>query len=214
MKTSDAIDQIAKAMSLAQSEMKPASKDATNAHFRSRYSDLSSVWEAIRRPLTANGLTVWQDVTTTDSAVSVVTRLVHQSGQWVEFGPLSIPMGKKDAHGVGSCTTYAKRFSLCAAVGVVSGDEDDDGNGSIPKEHVNSSPPPMLNIAKTAADLYASVSMVNELKMLIKDDPDSNKMESYILNECKCTWETIPISFYNGLLERAKKRAKERNAES
>lgn len=131
MKTSEQINEIAKAMAVAQNEMKPAIKDSINPHFKSKYSNIESVWEAIRQPLTSNGLTIWQDVTTEERSVAITTRIVHISGQWVEFGPLSVPLAKMDAHGVGSAISYGKRYSLCAAVGVVSGEEDDDGNLAI-----------------------------------------------------------------------------------
>lgn len=130
MKTSEIISDIAKAMSIAQNQMKPASKDSQNPHFKSRYSDLSSVWDAIREPITQNGLTIWQDVTTQEKSVSVTTMIVHISGQWIEFGPLCIPLSKFDAQGVGSGISYAKRYALCAAIGVVSGD-DDDGEAAV-----------------------------------------------------------------------------------
>lgn len=127
MKTSENIIEISKAMNSAQRSMRPASKDSTNPHFRSKYSDLASVMEAIREPIGINGLSVWQDATLDEIGVKVTTRIVHVSGEWVEFGPLTIPLAKKDAHAVGSACSYGKRYALCAALGVVS-DEDDDGN--------------------------------------------------------------------------------------
>lgn len=130
MKTSENIIEISKAMNLAQREMRPAIKDSTNPHFRSKYSDLASVMDAIREPIGNNGLSIWQDATLEEMGVSVTTRIVHVSGQWVEFGPLTIPIGKKDAHAVGSACSYGKRYALCAALGVVS-DDDDDGNKAV-----------------------------------------------------------------------------------
>jgi ERF superfamily len=130
MKTSNEIIEISKAMNLAQREMKPASKDSTNPHFRSKYSDLASVMESIREPIGNNGLSVWQDATLDEIGVNITTRIVHVSGQWVEFGPLTIPIGKRDAHSVGSACSYGKRYALCAALGVVS-DDDDDGNKAV-----------------------------------------------------------------------------------
>lgn len=130
MKTSENIIEISKAMNLAQREMRPAIKDSTNPHFRSKYSDLASVMDAIREPIGNNGLSIWQDATLEEMGVSVTTRIVHISGQWVEFGPLTIPIGKKDAHAVGSACSYGKRYALCAALGVVS-DDDDDGNKAV-----------------------------------------------------------------------------------
>lgn len=130
MRTSENIIEISKAMNLAQREMRPAIKDSTNPHFRSKYSDLASVMDAIREPIGNNGLSIWQDATLEETGVSVTTRIVHVSGQWVEFGPLTIPIGKKDAHAVGSACSYGKRYALCAALGVVS-DDDDDGNKAV-----------------------------------------------------------------------------------
>jgi|GEM_PF-2553951 len=154
MKTSENTAELVKAMSLAQRQMKPAVKDSVNPHFRSRYADISSVWDAIREPITSNDLTIWQDVISEEKSVSVVTRISHSSGQWVEFGPLSIPLNKFDAHGVGSSTAYAKRYALCAAVGVVSGDEDDDGNLAIvqPKKIT------LENVEEVKANGYADFS--------------------------------------------------------
>ncbi len=127
MKRSENVNEISKAMSSFQGQMKPALKDSANPFFKSRYSNLESVWEAIREPLCKNELTAVQDVFTTENGVSISTTLLHSSGQWMEFGPLEIPLSKKDAQSVGSATSYGKRYALCAACGVVSGDEDDDG---------------------------------------------------------------------------------------
>ena len=130
MQTSEQINEIAAAMAAVQGEMKPALKDATNPHFKSKYADLSSVFEAIRGPLSKHGLTVWQDLGNDDRGVTVRTRIIHKSGQWVEFGPLAIPAGKQDAQGLGSAATYARRYGLSAALGVVA-DLDDDGNAAV-----------------------------------------------------------------------------------
>lgn len=126
MKTSEQIDLISKAVSIAQGEMNPSSKSTINPYFKSTYSNLTQVWEAIREPLSKNNLSVFQDVISTTVGISVSTRVCHASGQWMEFGPLEITVLKKDAQSLGSATSYAKRYALCAAIGVVA-DEDDDG---------------------------------------------------------------------------------------
>lgn len=126
MKTSEQIDQISKSMALAQSEMRPASKTSENPFFKSKFSNLSQVWDSIREPLTKNGLSIFQDVASTANGVSISTRVCHSSGQWIEFGPLEINLAKKDPQSLGSATSYGKRYALAAAVGVVSADDDDD----------------------------------------------------------------------------------------
>lgn len=130
MRTSESIKEIAGAICKMQASLKPADKDNTNPLYKSKYSDINAVWEALRAPLTSNGLSVWQDATTSETGVSVITRVVHSSGEWIEFSPFFVPLGvKKDAHGFGSATSYARRYSLCSALGITS--DDDDGNGCV-----------------------------------------------------------------------------------
>ena len=144
MITSEQINEIAAALSKAQGAMRPAIKDAQNPHFRSRYADLAANVEAARTPLAANGLAVIQEATTTERGVAVATRLLHSSGQWIQFDPITVPMTKQDAHGVGSAVTYARRYALGAALGLVA--DDDDGtaavNGSRQQTRPVAVPPP------------------------------------------------------------------------
>jgi hypothetical protein len=132
--TSEAIDLIATALAKAQGEMAPAIKDAVNPAFRSKYADLAAVWAACCPALSKHGIATVQDAELRQHpdgslGVSVTTRLIHTSGQWIQFGPLTVPMSKQDAHGVGSATTYARRYGLSAALGIVA--DDDDGNAAV-----------------------------------------------------------------------------------
>jgi hypothetical protein len=129
MNTSESINEIAAAGAKAQFEMQPAIKDAVNPAFRSKYADYAAIREAAR-VYAKHGIAAWQDATLTERGVSVITRLTHSSGQWMEFGPMTVPLSKQDAHGVGSATTYAKRYALSTALGI-SADEDDDGNAAV-----------------------------------------------------------------------------------
>lgn len=133
MKTSQEIVEITKALLQAQKAIKPARKDSTNPHLKSKYSDLATVWDAIKEPLSANGLVIMQDVTALDNYLLIETRIVHISGQWMEFGPFKVPVGGKgDAQAYGSSCTYGRRYAVCAALGVVSSDDiDDDGEASV-----------------------------------------------------------------------------------
>jgi hypothetical protein len=127
MQTSDKIDLISAALVTAQGDLEHASKDSTNPHFKSKYADIAAIWDAAKPVLKANDLAALQDVSVCELGVGVRTRIIHKSGQWIEFDPPYIPLSKKDAHGVGSAITYGRRYSLAAALGVVA-DEDDDGN--------------------------------------------------------------------------------------
>ena len=146
MQTSTMIDKIAPALVKAQGDLKHALKDSTNPHFKAKYADLGSVWAAVKPALMKHELAALQDCGALDGAVSVGTRIIHSSGQWLAFDPVIIPLTKKDAQGVGSALTYARRYSLSAALGVVA-DEDDDGNAAVGGNGADAQhePPPVKN---------------------------------------------------------------------
>jgi hypothetical protein len=130
MRTSEQIDQLAAALAAAQGGIVAADKEGRNPHLGNRYTTLSAVWDAIREPLSKNGLAVAQVVGYDEQGMVLYTRLMHSSGQYIEaIYPVSASDGKgiNSAQALGSALTYARRYSLTALVGVVS-DEDDDGN--------------------------------------------------------------------------------------
>jgi len=130
MITSEKIDELAKALNKVQSELQSAKNDAVNPFFKSKYATFGSVWDVVRDPMVKNGLCLTQNALSCPEGVSVVSRLIHESGQYIEYGPLIVPMAKKDAHATGSGISYAKRYALVAIFGVVT-DDDDDGNAAV-----------------------------------------------------------------------------------
>jgi len=131
MKTSESITRIAEALSLAQGAMTGAKKAADNPFFKSKYSDLAEVIRAISEPFAANGLSFIQSASFIDGKISVITRIMHKSGEWLESDPCELPPVKNDPQGYGSAISYAKRYSLQSFAGVPS--IDDDGNDA--KKH-------------------------------------------------------------------------------
>lgn len=127
MKMSEQINELAEALAKAQGAIANASKDAQNPHFRSSYANLASVREAIRAPLSENGLAYTQLVRTEQGKVQIETMLIHKSGQYMGE-TLDIPLSKQDAQGIGSATTYGRRYSLMALIGIAAEEDDDDGN--------------------------------------------------------------------------------------
>lgn len=117
------------ALAKAQAQVKNAVRDSTNPHFRSKYSDLTSVKEACWEALTANGIApVQMPINGAGTSVGVVTLLGHSSGQWIE-STIFVAPGRFDAQGVGSIITYLRRYALAAMAGVAP--EDDDGNAAV-----------------------------------------------------------------------------------
>jgi hypothetical protein len=123
---SPVIENLGKALSIAQSQMEGAKKDSINPHFRSKYADLESVWQGCRDALANNGLSVVQMPAFEDGMCVLYTQLIHSSGEWIRSRSAA-PIVKQDAQAVGSAITYLRRYALAAVVGVCP--EDDDGNG-------------------------------------------------------------------------------------
>lgn len=116
------------ALSAAQGEIEGAAKGKTNPHFKSKYADLASIWDACRAPLSKHGLCVIQRPAPCESGhVAIETVLAHKSGQWIG-GTLVMRPAKADPQGIGSTITYARRYALASMVGVAP--DDDDGNAA------------------------------------------------------------------------------------
>lgn len=128
MEKSDSTKEIFGALAKAHIEIEKADKDKENPHFRSKYADLGNVVDAIKPALGKNGLSFTQICHEAENAAKVETIIMHQSGEWLSCGCISVPVSKNDAQGFGSALTYARRYSLSAAFGVAP--EDDDGNAA------------------------------------------------------------------------------------
>jgi len=116
------------ALVAAQAEMENARKDSKNPFFKSTYADLSSVMGAIKPTLAKYSLGFVQICHDAPECAKVETVIIHSSGETFSCGTVSVPVSKADAQGYGSAITYARRYSLSAAFGV--GTEDDDGNAA------------------------------------------------------------------------------------
>lgn len=146
MTTSDDINELAPALAKAQGAMVNAAKDTKNPFFGSKYADLASVWDACRKPLSDNGLSIVQlpDVqfqgapefesyktksgderwrAKVITTVTVITRLLHSSGQWIE-DEIQAVLPSGDPQSIGSAITYLRRYALSALVGVAPEDDD------------------------------------------------------------------------------------------
>jgi hypothetical protein len=100
-------------------------KDKVNPHFKNRYATLENVIDTARPALQEAGIAFVQAPgQVLDGSVEVTTMLVHESGEWMR-STLHVPLGKRDAQGVGSAITYGCRYSLMAMLGLPPTDDDD-----------------------------------------------------------------------------------------
>lgn len=145
LRSSPEIDKLAAALAKAQGEMKHPKKNRTatvplktGGSYSYNYSDLADVLDAIRVPFSKHGLALVQIpysyarcVQGAEKAhdmfgVGVVTRVMHESGQWLE-GTLELPTQDDRPQTAGSAITYARRYMASPMSGVAS-EEDDDGS--------------------------------------------------------------------------------------
>lgn len=115
------------ALAKAQQQLGNASKNAKNPHFRSSYADLGEILATVKPALTSHGIALIQSTAFDGSVVSVTTTLAHESGGYVSSISTCVP-AKSDAQGIGSATTYLRRYGCAAMTGI--GQEDDDGNSA------------------------------------------------------------------------------------
>ncbi len=150
MEKSEHINELASALAKAQGEMKGAIKDSSNPFYKSKYSDLASVFHAIGEPFAKNGLSVVQTTSEGAGGTMLHTTLLHSSGQFISGGILVKPV-KNDPQGLGSALTYYRRYALSAIAGVYS--EDDDGNAASGKQVGHAAQqPPSTSIADQATN--------------------------------------------------------------
>jgi len=127
MDMSNANAELMGALASAQAEIENASKTSANPHFKSRYADLAEVLNTCRSKLAKHGICIMQSTGFDGSTVAVTTVLAHKSGGWVSAVSNCVP-AKTDAQGIGAATTYLRRYSLAAIVGIAQ--EDDDGQSA------------------------------------------------------------------------------------
>lgn len=136
MKKSESIMELAKALVKFQMEVENPKNTASNPMFKSKYAPLDVVINTVKPILTKHGLSFMQSTGSEGESIIISTMLLHESGEWIESEPLTLPAyqikggGVKDftAQGAGSGITYGRRYSLTALLGI-SSEDDDDGNG-------------------------------------------------------------------------------------
>ncbi len=129
------LNELAVALAAAQAEIENPVFDSINPHFKSKYSSLAAVRDAVVPALAKHGISLmqWPRIYIADTGnatrAGVHTILLHSSGQSIS-DTLLMPLDRDTAHSIGSAITYARRFSLQSIAGV-SGDDDDDGNSAV-----------------------------------------------------------------------------------
>lgn len=151
MDTTHANPPLFAALAAAQGEIENAAKNAANPHFRSKYADLAEVLNTVRPVFAKHGLSMLQSTGFDGALVSVTTLVAHKEGGYLTAVASCVP-AKTDAQGVGSATTYLRRYSAAAVAGIAQ--EDDDGNAA---SH-NGKPQPVAKVVTPTTGAWESQS--------------------------------------------------------
>ena len=141
-------DEARKAFNIAIAEFQsraPIIEKGDTAHNK-QYARMDRIWRAIRPITSTLGLSVtWQTCEARAGDICHVEgALGHKDGHSVKLSmdvpiPAMIP-GQNRAQQMGSAFTYAQRYAFCAALGIVTGDDDDGhaaGGGFAGEAQVN-----------------------------------------------------------------------------
>ena len=172
------IKELAAALAKAQAEFNVAEENKNNPYFKSAYADLMSVVQASRPALTKNGLSVLQMIIDADDGKWLITKLMHNSGEWVQSKVRIIPP-KNDVQSISSTITYMKRMCYTSLVGVVVGEEDDDGEAAVATSREVFAKGTALNTKYNPREESPEVitaDQLDELNMELAEYPDIAEM--------------------------------------
>lgn len=121
-----------KALADAQAEVENATKNAQNPHLKNKYANLEGVLEVVKPVFAKHGLAIVTHPGRggSDGNVEFTSKLAWSTGTetQTESFIFEMPLGKRDAQGLGSAITYARRYA--AAIWANITQEDDDGNAA------------------------------------------------------------------------------------
>ena len=183
------------ALAKAQAEMETADLNSDNPFFKSKYADLSEIVKASRPALVKNGLSVIQQIKCDDLGNNFLhTLLCHSSGEYIESRMKIIPV-KNDVQSMGSCISYLRRYMYAALVGVVTSDEDDDGEKAMVQPRQIYRPvEPKSEIQRISRD------QLEELEHELMDEPE---LEEEIVEKLKIKeLSDMPLSRYRAAITR------------
>lgn len=91
--------------------------------YKYSYANIASIWERLKPLLEVNGLTILQPPIY-DMVDKLQTWVFHTSGQWL-YTTSRLVSTKDDPQAFGSAITYAKRYTICSILGIITDDDND-----------------------------------------------------------------------------------------
>ncbi len=126
MRSSEFLDKLAPALVKAQSEWPdiPDTKEVSTKTYSYKYAELTSIIKLTTPVLAKNGLAVIQLPAIRPEGPTLCTRILHESGQWVEEEMLlskNVPTPQE----YGALISYMSRYCMKSALKLATGSDDD-----------------------------------------------------------------------------------------
>ncbi len=190
MEKSESIIELTRALIKVQASVKPAIRDKANPFLKSRYADLSGVWDVCRNLLQENKLAVIQVSGIDANGCYLETVLSHESGEWISGKYPLRPVRVDDPQALGSALTYARRYTLAAVLGIVT--EDDDAEGAMDRQAEKVQRDPVRSVKEMYPEVFARrPATAEQLKQLEIYQKGGKNIKS-IVNVYK--WDVSKIS--------------------
>ena len=143
-RTSETLGELGKALAEAQSEFPTIPKTKTvevrthdGKSYKYSYADLADILKVIVPITSKHGLSVVQIPIVSNRGNTLITRLLHSSGEWIE-SELPLRQQRDGAQALGSALTYMRRYALSSMLNIAT-DVDDDGQIA-DTDHVGAEP--------------------------------------------------------------------------
>jgi len=117
----------------------------SGSSFTYHYADLGDIVTAIRPALAACELSLSFDTALKDRMLTVIASVHHAQGHSAS-STFSVPLDSETrmspSQAMGSALTYARRYAMCAALGIVTAEDDDDAQTTQPAPRAADRRPP------------------------------------------------------------------------
>lgn len=164
-KTAQSKAEFQRDLALFQADCEPVPRKG-RGHNNKAYARLEDILDTTLEPRTKHGFSLTHELRQTGDKIVIVAILAHRGGYErtcsIEL-PLDTSGSKNIVQAHGSTTTYGKRMTAAAVLGVSTGDEDDDGKAAGNKKADAS---PLITEAECAA-LEALLKKANLEKQII-----------------------------------------------
>jgi len=163
MLKSESINEIAKALSSCQKELKDVYKGTKGYGYN--YAPLDKVYDEVRPKMTKHGLSLThqKSYNADNNTIELYSMLMHDSGQWIEYHaslPFVSMKQMNNYQASGSGFTYLERYQTSAIFAITS-DEDNDAQGEqqtyapAPSKATQSDHTALLNEFKNLCSMYS-----------------------------------------------------------